>query len=313
MSTETVRLRRWILALLIVIIAGVPIWGLDPAINADKYSMDKWTVKNGLPSNWINCIIQTPDNYLWIGTFNGLIRFDGVRMQKIDSGDDVRTNDSKIMEMHLDRDGALWIGTYFGITRYKDNRFTDFSQPGSLPRKPILSICEDANGMLLVSLQNDCIYRFNTKKNSFEKFDTSKILDKKHVVEIIQDSKGILWFSSVLGGLYKYINDSFVKVDIDIPGGITGTSSIHESSNGDLYVVTSKGLVLMTPEKTELLLPADYGIYEMKSIQLLEDKDRNLWLATPNSLIRITENNTAKKQVQVILEKKNIKCIFEDR
>ncbi|MCP4151817.1 MAG: hypothetical protein GY757_29000, partial [bacterium] len=313
MRTVAEKTGRWFLTLLTAIIAVVPIWGLDPAIDTDRYLIDKWTVKDGLPTDRIQCILQTPDNYLWIGTFNGLIRFDGVRMQKIDSGDDARTGDSYITKMHLDREGALWIGTYPGLTRYKDNRFNYFSQADGLPKKPILSICEDANGILLVSLYNDNIYRHNAGKDTFERFDTKKNFAHKQVVEMIQDSKGILWFSCMLEGLYKYINDSFVRVDIDLPGGNATSSSLYESSSGDLYVVTPKGLVLITREKTELVIPADYAISEIRATQILEDKDRNLWLAAPNGLKRITEPNTAKKQVQAILENESINCVFEDR
>ncbi|MCP4151885.1 MAG: hypothetical protein GY757_29355, partial [bacterium] len=55
-------MKRLILALITLIIAGLPIWGLDPAIDTDRYLIDKWTVKDGLPTDRIQCILQTPDN-----------------------------------------------------------------------------------------------------------------------------------------------------------------------------------------------------------------------------------------------------------
>ncbi|MCP4155641.1 MAG: helix-turn-helix domain-containing protein [bacterium] len=315
MATGTARrfVGRCVLAVLAAIIIGSPLWGLDPAINANDYLMDKWTIKDGLPTNKVRCIVQTPDNYLWIGTFAGLVRFDGVRMLKIASGDEARTGDSYITKLHVDRQGALWIGTYFGLTRYKDNRFTYFSLADGLPKKPILSICEDANGMLLVSSHNDCIYRFNAKKNTFERFDSAGNFEKKQVIKIFQDSKGILWFSSLVNGLYKYINDSFVKVAVDIPGGVTSTGYIHENHNGDLFVATLKGLALINTDKTVLFTPANCGLSNIKVGWILEDKNQILWLATKNGLNRMTVNNAGKKQVQVILEKEDILTIFEDR
>ena len=48
------------------------------------WSLRKWQMEEGLPNNMVTALAQTPDGYLWIGTYNGLVRFDGVRFVVFD-------------------------------------------------------------------------------------------------------------------------------------------------------------------------------------------------------------------------------------
>src|SRR5712691_9973863 len=55
------------------------------ATGSRDYTINIWQVEDGLPDSSVTSIAQTPDGYLWFGTFNGLVRFDGVRFQKFDT------------------------------------------------------------------------------------------------------------------------------------------------------------------------------------------------------------------------------------
>ncbi|HVF31165.1 MAG TPA: two-component regulator propeller domain-containing protein, partial [Pyrinomonadaceae bacterium] len=78
------------------------------------------TVFNGLPSDSVRAIAQTPDGVMWFGTDNGLARFDGRRVQNFLPGD-VESNG--IRALVTDVNGYLWIGTENGAFLYSDNRF----------------------------------------------------------------------------------------------------------------------------------------------------------------------------------------------
>ena len=58
-----------------------PAFALNPDKNFSQYSHDVWQAENGLPHNSINTILQTRSGYLWLGTYEGLVRFDGVRFK----------------------------------------------------------------------------------------------------------------------------------------------------------------------------------------------------------------------------------------
>jgi len=59
-------------------------------ISFGQYRFDTWTTDNGLPQNGLREITQTPDGYLWFTTFDGLVRFDGVRFTTFDKANNIR-------------------------------------------------------------------------------------------------------------------------------------------------------------------------------------------------------------------------------
>ena len=77
---------------------------------AQEYGFDVWTTANGLPQNTVNGVVQTPDGYLWVGTYNGLARFDGVRFVVFADGPTPGLQSSRVTSLYEDADHGLWIG-----------------------------------------------------------------------------------------------------------------------------------------------------------------------------------------------------------
>src|SRR5262249_30712372 len=93
-----------------------------------QYSIDTWTAENGLPQNTVRAILQTRDGYLWLGTQDGLVRFDGVRFVTFNTTNTKGISSNRITCLFEDAAGALWIGTEDGgMIKYKDRTFTSFS------------------------------------------------------------------------------------------------------------------------------------------------------------------------------------------
>ena len=105
-------LRRWLgfgLAL-----CGHLCWATPGPAGLDSFSVDVWQVEEGLPQISVTSITQTPEGYLWLGTFNGLARFDGVRFTVFDSGNTPALSSSRITRLEVDSQGDLWIVTEDG-------------------------------------------------------------------------------------------------------------------------------------------------------------------------------------------------------
>src|SRR5580698_956015 len=89
------------------------------------YLTDVWTSENGLPDNSVTAIAQTPDGYLWVGTYNGLSRFDGVRFVTFDPANTPALMHARVRRLYVDSQGTLWINTYDGsLTTYRQGKFT---------------------------------------------------------------------------------------------------------------------------------------------------------------------------------------------
>ena len=111
------------------------------------YSTRLWRIEDGLPQNRILSLAQTPDGYLWVGTSDGLARFDGVRFTLFDHSNTPALRDNTILVLLAGRDGELWIGTEGGgLTRYKDGTFQSFSGESGLTNGFVRAIYETANG-----------------------------------------------------------------------------------------------------------------------------------------------------------------------
>ena len=78
---------------------------------SSDYLVGTWQAEDGLPQNTVNCIAQTRDGYLWVGTSNGLARFDGVRFVTFRSADTPGLRSNRIRCLYEDLRGVLWIGT----------------------------------------------------------------------------------------------------------------------------------------------------------------------------------------------------------
>src|SRR5215510_8582359 len=79
--------RLLVIALLYVSLqAHLPVPAQVPVRDSEHYLVSSWSTESGLPQNSVTSIVQTRDGYLWLGTFGGVARFDGVRFVTYDSG-----------------------------------------------------------------------------------------------------------------------------------------------------------------------------------------------------------------------------------
>src|SRR5262245_8829830 len=105
---------------------------LDPTRPLDHYGQDSWLTE--LPQASIHSIAQTPDGYLWLTSFEGLVRWNGVAFTVFDTGNTPALTTNQLNLIHVDRSGTLWIGTRGGgLVRYRDGVFTRLSTRDGLP------------------------------------------------------------------------------------------------------------------------------------------------------------------------------------
>src|SRR5260370_14905308 len=127
-----------------------PLLALDPKRAVTQYGHAAWRAEDGLPQNTVQAIVQTRDGYLWIGTEEGLVRFDGVRFAIFDMKNTGAIRSNFITSLREDEFGNLWIGTRGGLTKMKDGQFTTYPKANGLPSDIIRSIYEARDGSLWI-------------------------------------------------------------------------------------------------------------------------------------------------------------------
>jgi len=112
---------HWLAAMMVAL--GTPL--AVGSVPANDYLLDVWNSENGLPDSSVTATAQTPDGYLWVGTYNGVARFDGVRFVTFDPANTPALMHARVRRLCVDRQGILWISTYDGsLTKFQDGAFT---------------------------------------------------------------------------------------------------------------------------------------------------------------------------------------------
>lgn len=95
------------------------------ATNVANYFTRVWQVENGLPQNKITSVVQARDGYLWVGTYSGLARFDGLRFTVFDNKNTPELHSRRVTSLFESAEHTLWIGHENGeVTAYQDGKFT---------------------------------------------------------------------------------------------------------------------------------------------------------------------------------------------
>lgn len=146
-----------------------------------------FTEKDGLSDNHVQCILRDQQGYLWVGTTNGLNRYDGYNFRQYlpDTRQASRTiSNETINDIKQDGDGFIWIATSNGLNRY-DPRTETFKvwkntgrADGSLPNSLVWNIYIDANDQLWLSCDNRDLCRFDPKSGKFTTYPWKHYLDK---------------------------------------------------------------------------------------------------------------------------------------
>jgi signal transduction histidine kinase/ligand-binding sensor domain-containing protein len=130
-------------ALVVAVIASV----VFSTAAAPNYFTRTWQVEQGLPQNKATAVVQTRDGYLWVGTYNGLARFDGVRFTVFDENNTPELRSRRITSLFETADGTLWIGAESGaVSQYKDRRFASVPLRANWSGGKIYDIASDEAG-----------------------------------------------------------------------------------------------------------------------------------------------------------------------
>lgn len=167
-----------------------------PTTSAPEFVVHGWDTDAGLPQNTVNDIVQTRDGYLWLTTFGGLVRFDGVRFTVFRSVDHPGIGSDRGLAIAEDREGTLWIGTENGLIRYRRGTFTTFTRKDGLANEEILDILVDSRGRVWLSTATGLI-RFDGQ--GFSSFGVKDGLPNAYVNIVVEDASGTLWVGTQRG------------------------------------------------------------------------------------------------------------------
>ncbi len=188
--------------------------------SADFLQQTSWTTVEGLPQNSIAAVVQTRDGYIWLGTFGGLVRFDGVKFTIFNTLNVPALTSQRIVSLYEDRHGILWIGTENGqILRYMNGQFFPFD------RKQVSNITTttfclfvDSQGFLWTNDTQKTVIRYAFDENGFTRKDVFSFPSPDNeafsMLGIAEDAGGDIWFYTH-HAILRYQNGEFKKFTLE--------------------------------------------------------------------------------------------------
>jgi len=286
---------------------------LDPGRALTQARLSVWTNESGLPQNTIDAIVQTRDGYLWMGTEEGLVRFDGIRFVVTDRQSAPALRSSFISSLFEARDGTLWIGTYGGgLARMRDGRVEAF-HPEQLGADRLREMHATADGAIFAATAGGGLLRIDGEK--LTRFTARDGLPTDRLWAIEDDGAGGLWVATHGGGVVRW-RDGRVQQKLTTAEGLPNdfARAILRDADGTLWIGTDGGGVAAWRDGAILrtLTTAD-GLPSNLIRTLHRDHDGSLWIGTDGGLARWRGARAEAVGVAEGLPSPLIRAVAEDR
>jgi signal transduction histidine kinase/ligand-binding sensor domain-containing protein len=256
-----------------------------------------WTIEEGLPQGSVRAITQTFDGYLWIGTFDGLVRFDGVRMTVFSKSDYAEMTSNRCLSLLVDRRGTLWIGTEDGgVMQMQGGRFRAVGRSAGLPSETIHALAEDDNGQIWAATgAGPAVFagdRWTLHEGRSIFSDAQAMLASLSVPQVtsytrrLQDQPlwtkgagGRIWLLDG-GHVHRREGNTWHTFANPIPSQILPTlTAIFEDREGALWIGSERGLTQATPTVVRVLVPPG-TVDDINVYVLSQDAGGRVWVGT---------------------------------
>lgn len=267
------------------------VWlALCPVTRATDFLIDVWDTEKGLPNSSVTAITQTPDGYLWVGTYNGLARFDGVHFEIFDPLKTPSLTHPRIHALFVDAEGVLWVNTYDGsLTSYRAGEFVlEHRGTGSLDvRFTLVSSTADE---IAFSSQRGELLRRQAGETGWEIFRPEL---SPRPTFYFQDGQGQVWWHSGSQFRFGRLIDGELPLADDRSGLRTSQANcVTVDRDGRLWVGSEKGMAyweegqcrVLTPTNgesqvnVELILPVDSDTSWVWANQRLRQQVGRKWV-----------------------------------
>ncbi|MHB8214850.1 MAG: two-component regulator propeller domain-containing protein [Candidatus Sulfotelmatobacter sp.] len=258
---------------------------LDPTRHISQYAHTAWRVADGAidPTSEIT---QTTDGYVWLGSPNGLLRFDGVKFVRYaPPGLDLPTRGFTFLLGA--RDGSLWVAMRTGFGRLKDGRFQWYLDPAE--HIGVSTILEDHEGTIWVtrySLPQGEGPLCRVEGNELHCFGEADGIPVRYGLGLTEDKSGDLWFGSTVLCRWRHGSTSTYLNEIQKHQGTgDGVVEVAAGSSGEIWAAVDRagpelGIRHFSAEKWGAYVIPGLDGTKVRSHALFIDRNQSLWIGT---------------------------------
>ncbi len=263
----------------------------------------------GLTSGTVTSIAQDPSGFIWVGTSDGIKRYDGLELKEYKESSNLAGKD--VLDILIDSKGRLWVGTTDGgLSLYKEE--TDNFRPyqssdglaGNLPYIDVRALHEDKEGNIWVAT-NHALNLYMEEADSFKVYNEN--LGNILVKDITSDDKGNIWCGTIEGGLLRFSTQSETfEASLNPTSGLNPKIQVVQIVGDEMLLGTrDHGLLSFDPaskELTSVFDPTSKNLHANVSNIFLDDQGR-VWVGMNGNGLSVLKKRDGRWEEEAISKK----------
>ncbi|MDA3890566.1 MAG: ATP-binding protein [Salinivirgaceae bacterium] len=324
-----------------IIVYALILFHVPLALNSQSLKFKHFSDKDGLSINTVQTIAQDNEGFIWIGTTNGLDKFDGNNFKEYihSPHDSTSLSNNIIWDILLDSKGDIWIGTENGLNKYnegKDNfeRYVfDPNDSTSIPNSLVKDILETKSGDIWIATYCGILSLYDKENNYFKNFEVTKVDDiftNERINCIAEDQYKNIWIGTEGRGVFIYnprLDEVQSFTNQENNKNSIGHNIVHKilvDSKNNIWIGTASGLnrfigynkgfqrYLPDPKQPNSIKP---GIVD----DIFEDRQGRIWIGIDGGGLNLFESENTfihygyNSQDINSISSNIVRSIFEDR
>lgn len=272
-----------LVAMAVLVAATASSEPLDPTRLPGQYAIDAWNVEQGLPASTVNTLVEDPTGYVWLGTYEGLVRFDGIRMTLFHTGNTPGLGSDGIRALASDERGRVWVGTNGGGLSVVERGAIRQVALGTAPvDQMVWALAPRRRGGVWVGTNGGGLFVAGDGGAR----EHARLPELHAIFDLHEDDEGTVWVGTQGGGLWR----------LD-PGGGWGRRDgiphhdvrvVRGDGRGGLLVGTIGGGAAWLPKDGPARsFDRDSGLASDAVYAMTIDAAGTLWIGTTGGLARV--------------------------
>jgi signal transduction histidine kinase/ligand-binding sensor domain-containing protein len=293
---------------LVLVLLGM-FWARASGAENSGFLVTNWRNEDGLPHSIVNSVIQTRDGYLWIGTYVGLVRFDGVRFVHYTPSTIPELGDGRVANLFEGRDGTLWIALESGrLLAWKNGAVRVHPTDGDAPLAPVATLLEDAGGIIWLQTFSGQFGRLTA--NGVELLANTGEAAWRSSRTLMLDANQQLW-ANTSGGLKIWRNGKFETPEAFASELRGGMEAVAPARDGSIWAFRNRQLWQLS--ERGVLARIDVPEEAVHAFNLLEGADGRVWLTELNGGVFCRETSGQWREVSRQSFSGANRTLYEDR
>jgi len=274
-------------------------------VKAQKYTLETFTAKNGLPQNSVNDIVQDSQGYLWFATQGGAARFDGYDFEHFNSLNGLP--DDYVNCLLADQSGQIWFGTEGGLAAYDGNEFRIYDEEDGLVDNDVVGMIEDLEGNIwawtaygISVLTGDTVLSYTKGDHLAGNMIVDVMLDSKGTVHVATfEKQGITSFADP----YRAVLQKRQEIIRDMV----------EVRPGEIWYASQDQGIIVQNKAGEYRLGPEEGLTDQVVLCLLKDSRGRIWCGTYEQGLFVYENGRFRNVPSQFEEEPIARKLMEDK